>query len=68
MKKICTPIFILILGLFLIQALICNFASAEGVDLAFVRGAIKNLEKENRTLETEIITFSSFLKFQASND
>lgn len=53
---------VLIVGLFLVQALICNLASAEGVDLALIRREIERLERENRVLEAEIVTFSSLTK------
>lgn len=64
-RKIFLPILLLIIALFLIQALVCNFASAEGVDLAFVKQEIKKLEKENRALEAEIVELSSLTRISS---
>jgi len=64
--KVFLPLIVIIVALFLIQALICNFASAEGVDLALVREDMEKLEKENRALEAEIITFSSLTRLASS--
>lgn len=65
-KKLFLPILVLIAGLFLAQALICNFASAERVDLAMTREEIKELEKNNRALEAEITAFSSLTKVSSA--
>lgn len=65
-KRVFLPIILIIITLFLAQALISNFASAEGVDLALIRQEMERLEKENRALETEIVTFSSLTKIASA--
>jgi len=65
-RKILLPIIFLIIGLFLTQSLISNFASAKGLDLSATREEIQKLEKENNGLELEIATYSSLSKIASA--
>jgi len=61
-KRIFLPILFLILALFLIQAIICNFASGERLDIVAVKEEAEKLEKENEALKTEILRLSSLTR------